>query len=68
MENPLNSPNWAFSELTKPTGWRCYLLGSTEQDPGLVWYPKPQCVPNAFQRWMSKVFFACTWAYENETN
>jgi len=40
--------------------WQCQMFGSRNGN-GIVYRPVKGDEPNAFQRWMSNVFFACKW-------
>lgn len=50
----------------EPSEYKCYLFGSTEEFPGLVWCPDKRTVPNAFVRFMMKVLLGCTWVKTKE--
>jgi hypothetical protein len=56
---------WPSNEETywpKPSEWKCYLFHKPNAGfGGIVWHPQEGAVPNRFVRWMSKVFFGCTW-------
>ena len=46
--------------LPKQSNWTCYLFGAAP-GYGLAYNPQEGKVPNRFVRFMSRIFFACTW-------
>ena len=46
--------------IPKLSNWTCYLFGGSPGD-GIAYTPVEGKVPNRFVRFMSRIFFACTW-------
>jgi len=58
----VNEPAFVITAQPELSKWRCHLFGSApEGGNGLVWYPAVGSVPNFLVRWLSRVFFGCTW-------
>lgn len=45
--------------LPEYSDWECQLFGGGAD--GIVWRPLKGREPNAFHRWMHRIFFACVW-------
>ena len=46
--------------IPKLSNWTCYLFGGSPGN-GIAYTPVEGEVPNRFVRFMSRIFFACTW-------
>ena len=51
--------SFKFDPPPEQSEWSCQLFGSGPG--GMVWRPAKGRHPNAFQRWMCRVFFASVW-------
>lgn len=50
-------------KVPEPSGWVCYLFGSTSEH-GIVYRPAKGNVPNFFWRWMQYLCFGNRWERE----
>jgi len=56
----VETPRYEEVQTPERGEWICHLFGSNGN--GISWIPnKGTKIPNAFQRWMMKVCFDCTW-------